>query len=263
MDPALYDQMFRVEERHWWFTGRLVILAAMIERFAPRIGGRPLRIIEPGCGTGASLLYFRGRGYAVEGFDISETAVSYCTRRGLHVVQASFEDPPAFADGSYDVVLLPDVIEHIADDARCAAVAARLLRPGGMLIVTAPADPRLWSRHDEVHHHRRRYRKPELIRVLEAAGLRLRFCSHFNTLLYPLAWLDRKVLARLRRRAGPATDADATLKIPPAPINALLRTVFAAERWLLGRRDLPFGLSLVAVAYKPHPEGEGDSPQRK
>ncbi|MGH8583982.1 MAG: class I SAM-dependent methyltransferase [Gammaproteobacteria bacterium] len=263
MDSTLYDQMFRVEQRHWWFTGRLVILAAMVERFAPRVGRRPLRIIEPGCGTGASLLYFRDRGYAVEGFDISETAVSYCTRRGLRVVQASFEYPPAFEQGGYDVVLLPDVIEHMADEAHCAAFAARLLCPGGTLIVTAPADPGLWSRHDEVHHHRRRYRKPDLMRVLEAAGLRLRFCSHFNTLLYPLAWIDRKVLARLRRRAGPATHADATLKIPPAPINALLHALFAAERWLLGRRELPFGLSLIAVAYKPDPEKESNRPPSK
>lgn len=254
MDPALYDQMFRIEQRHWWFTGRLAILAAMVERFAPHVEGRSLRIIEPGCGTGANLLYFQQKGYVVEGFDVSDTAVAYCTQRGLRAVKASFEDPPAIEKGTYDVVLLPDVIEHVEDDGRCAEVAARLLRPGGALIVTTPADPSMWSHHDEVHHHKRRYRKAELVRVLSRAGLRLHFASHFNTLLYPLAWIDRKLLACLRRGAGHPATAEVILKIPPAPINRLLHSVFAAERWILGRFDLPFGLSLIAVACKPDPK---------
>ncbi|MGH8511678.1 MAG: methyltransferase domain-containing protein [Gammaproteobacteria bacterium] len=251
MEQTLFDQMFRVEQRHWWFTGRLRILDDMLRRFVAPVEGRPLRLIEPGCGTGANLLYFQNKGLTVAGFDPSELAVEYARKRGLDVRQGTFEQSPPFDDESFDVALMPDVIEHIEDDALCAAAAYQLLRPGGVLILTTPADPAMWSSHDEVHRHFRRYRRQELVNVLASAGFRFQFVSHCNTLLYPLAWLERKLLRPLRGERAADRDPAAILRPPPAPVNALLRFIFGAERWLLGRIGLPLGLSLIAVAYKP------------
>lgn len=253
MEPTLFGEMFRVEQRHWWFTGRLQILDDIVRRFAPRTDGKPLRMVEPGCGTGANLVHFRDKGLSVAGFDSSDIAVEYGRKRGLDVQQGTFEQTPSFADGTFDVVLMPDVIEHIEDDSRCTDVAFRLLRPGGTLVLTTPADPSMWSSHDEVHHHYRRYTRQQLVNVLARAGFHFNFVSHCNTFLWPLAWIERKLIRPLRGERPADRGAGAILKLPSAPVNALLRFIFGAERWLLGRVGLPFGLSLIAVAYKPDP----------
>lgn len=237
MRPEAYEEMRALEERHWWFRGRRRLLRALLERSGAAPGGR---LLDAGCGTGGNLVAF-GPG---RGVDPAAEAVEACRARGLDVVRGSLEDLP-FADGSFDLVLAADVLEHVADDARALRELRRVAAPGALLVVTVPAHPRLWSAHDVALHHRRRYRRAELLARVRAAGWEPVVVTWWNAFLLPLVWLAR-------RRSSPTggTDHDRT----PAWANGLLELPLRVEAWLVGRGvDLPAGVSL-ALAAKPQAE---------
>ena len=134
-----------------------------------------------------------------------------------------------------------DVLEHIPGDGEALAALLPKLAPDGRILVTVPAGPGLWSAHDTAHHHQRRYTADSLRQVFEASGYRVRHLTHFNTILYPLVVAARAV-GRLTKREG-GDDA-----MPPKPVNAVLEMLFGAERYWVGRRTLPIGVSLAVVA---------------
>jgi SAM-dependent methyltransferase len=140
----------------------------------------------------------------------------------------------------YDLIGAFDVIEHIEDDAAAISSIARRLKSGGRLVVTVPAHQWMWSAHDVVNHHKRRYSTRALRQLIEGSPLQLEAIGYFNSLLFPLAIARR--LSPLRERA------DDELSLPPRPLNAALERAFASERHLVGRLPLPPGLSLFAVA---------------
>jgi len=152
------------------------------------------------------------------------------------------DDLPAHFD-NFDLIAALDVLEHVEDDFASMRALSRRLRPGGHLFVTVPAYPSLWSRHDDLHHHKRRYRKARLREGLGAAGLTPRFVSFFNTLLFP-AILAKRLFDRV---SGGGGDDD---RMPSALVNETLHRLFAAEQHALDRCALPFGLSLVAIAQR-------------
>jgi SAM-dependent methyltransferase len=149
-----------------------------------------------------------------------------------------------FADGAFDLVTALDVIEHIDDDVAALGELRRVLRPGGRLLVAVPAFTFLWGRQDEVSHHRRRYTRATLARALAQAGFAVVRESYFNTLLFPpiaAVRLGRRLLRRPGRRQS-------DFELGPARLNGLLGAVFGAEAALVARTDLPFGVSLLALA---------------
>ncbi len=198
-------------------------------------------VLDLGCGTGGVLKHLQRFGTAV-GVDPSPEAVRYCRRRNLPVALASGYDLP-FADATFGAVLALDVIEHVDDDVGLLREARRVLRPGGVVVITVPALPWLWSSHDEVNHHRRRYLRGSLVRAVRAAGLEPCKISYYNALLLPLA-VTRKALHRLNGTGD-------HLETLPGPANAVLRGVLTAERPLIRRWDLPLGASLVCTARRP------------
>jgi hypothetical protein len=137
-------------------------------------------------------------------------------------------------------VLLLDVIEHVDDDVATLRAARGAVGDGGLLIVTVPAYRWLWSGHDEVLGHRRRYTAGELRAAVERAGFRVLRVSYFNTLLFPL-------LAAVRAGKRVRGDRGHDLRRPPAPLNWLLERAFAFERHLVPRVSLPFGASLLLI----------------
>ncbi|HOF88872.1 MAG TPA: class I SAM-dependent methyltransferase [Armatimonadota bacterium] len=242
MDAALFDEMYRLETTHWWFTARRAILLRLLRRYLPPAAER--RIVDLGCGTGAFLDALASLGDAV-GVDSAPEAVAYSARRGVSVRPGALPDHLPLSPDSADLVTLLDVLEHLEDDAAGLRAAARLLRPGGLLLCTVPAFEWLWSGHDTLHAHRRRYTRAGLRALLVDAGLAPVRVSYFNTWLLPAIAGVR--LLRGGRRAAPRSDAQPVA----APYNALLRAVFASEGWLLPRCDLPIGVSLVALATRP------------
>jgi SAM-dependent methyltransferase len=247
MDPSLYREFAeRHEARHWWFVGRRRIIASVLEDL---LGARRnLRILDIGCGTGGMLPLLSPYG-RVTGIDPAEAAIRYSKQRYdslAELVQVDFpREVPS--GGSYDLVTLFDVLEHLDDDAKALVAAASLLRPGGRLLITVPALRSLWSPHDVINQHRRRYLRHELKGRIEAAGFHLDRLSYFNSLLFPAVFGARLLRRRLARKGDRRSD----FRIGNSWINSRLADLFGAERHLLKRCDLPLGVSLLAIASKP------------
>ena len=239
MERAVYDRMAEIDGEHWWFQARRQIVAALIEN---EVGPRPgARLLEVGCGTGSNLTMLQHYG-AVDAVEPDEPARALASSRsGIAVKGGLLPDGVALDDGAYDLIVLLDVLEHIPDDRGTLEALRGKLAPNGRLLVTVPAMPWLWSAHDVAHHHKRRYTARALSRVFEDAGFRVRYRSHFNTLLFPLIVAARAAGKLLGRESG--DDA-----MPPRPLNSLLKALFASERHLLRRLRLPFGVSLALVA---------------
>jgi SAM-dependent methyltransferase len=239
MERIVYDRMAELDGRHWWYRARRDILADLIER---RIKlPADARILEIGCGTGHNLEMLARFG-RVDGIEIDEAARAIASGRlGHKVMDSPLPELPGIEDRAYDMVAILDVLEHVEQDREALASIARKLRPGGTLLITVPAFPWMWSAHDEVNHHKRRYTRGTLRKVIDDAGLKLEMMSWFNSLLFPLA-----AAARLVGRLTGKQDSDD--KMPPAPLNALFEAVFGLERYALGRVPFPPGVSLVAIA---------------
>lgn len=243
MDPAYVATHIEEEGRHWWFLGRQAVLQSVLRTTLPP--GR-LRLAEIGCGGGALLASAAEFGEVV-GVEASEEFLEAARRRGLTVLRGFLPDQLPLAPDSCDGVFLFDVLEHVDDDQAALRAAGRVLKPEGLLVCTAPAYQWLWSPHDEVLGHRRRYTARRLIRVASEAGLRPLRTTYFNTLLAPPV-----VLARLLRRLRPHAPMPDHDLVRPAPgLNALLARIFAWEAGLLRWMNLPFGISVLMVARRP------------
>jgi SAM-dependent methyltransferase len=238
MERVVYDRMAELDERHWWYRARRDILADLIARKIRLADGA--HILEIGCGTGHNLEMLQRFGRA-DGIEIDPAARTLAEQRlGRPIGSAPLPELTGVEDGAYDLVALLDVLEHVEEDEAALASIARKLKPGGKILITVPAHPWLWSAHDEVNHHKRRYTRKTLRRAIGAAGLQVELLSWFNSLLFPLA-----AAARLAGRVTGNKDSDD--KLPPKPVNSLFETVFGWERYALGRLPLPPGVSLVAI----------------
>ena len=244
MEEIVYQSNFELENSYWWFTARAQIIRKMIDRYCTELKPGDT-VVDVGCGTGGFLSVLADK-YTAVGLDISETAIAYCRRRGLkHLYRTTLEEF-APADMTVKAVAMLDVIEHIDDDRSVVAQAYRLLAPGGYLIATVPAYNWLWSNHDEIHMHKRRYTRPQFGRLLGDAGFSIVKSTYFNTLLFPAAVVKR--MAEKNRQYTSSSD----VVDPVSPgMNRLLHSVFSMEASLLPHWNLPFGLSILAIAQKP------------
>jgi 2-polyprenyl-3-methyl-5-hydroxy-6-metoxy-1,4-benzoquinol methylase len=238
VEEAFYRTVYEIEKIHWWCVARQRIVEDTIRQI--ELPARA-RVLDVGCGTGAILEALSAR-FEAYGTDTSQLAVDLCRQRGLTnafcCTLETFPQPGL----RFDLVTLLDVVEHIDDDLGILREAHRYLRTGGWAVVTVPAYQFLWGPHDVVNHHKRRYTKKSLRRVLQAAGFEVRMLSYFNTILFPVALVAWGAERLLRLAADPRPS------VPAGPVNALLTAVFASERYLLRSLALPYGLSLIALA---------------
>jgi SAM-dependent methyltransferase len=239
MERVVYRQMAELDERHWWYRARRRIIADLIRREA-RLP-TDAQILEIGCGTGHNLAMLSGFGH-VEGLELDDEARALSEKRlGRTVMSAPLPELAGVPDRHYDLIGAFDVIEHIDDDRAAIASIATKLKPGATFMMTVPAHQWMWSAHDTVNHHKRRYSKRALRQLIGASPLQLKRIGYFNSLLFPLAVAERAA-SKLRGKE------DADVKLPPVPLNTALEKVFGIERYLVGRLPLPPGLSLFAVA---------------
>jgi SAM-dependent methyltransferase len=242
MDRDVYRRIAEVEQDHWWFTARRAILADQIGRMGLPAGAR---ILEIGCGTGGNLAMLRqfGEVSAVEPDD--DARAHAAAKSGVPVRPGLLPDGLPDFEGPFDLAAAFDVIEHVDEDAASVAAIGRLLKPGGRLIATVPANAWMWSDHDARHHHKRRYDLAQFSGVVRAAGLEIAKASYFNTLLFPAIGAVRLAKAALKAKGG---DDEA---MPSPPLNRALHTLFAAETGLLRSFNLPFGVSILLIARRP------------
>ena len=236
-----------MEDVHWWFVARRNILLEVLKRYVGTGASGTRRILDVGCGTGTMLTYLARFGNA-EGVDIDTEAIEYCRARGLTQVSQSAADSLPFASDTFDLVTALDVVEHIDDDLGVLREVRRVLRPGGQLLLTVPAYRFLWGRQDEINLHKRRYVAPEVRERLQSAGFTVRRLSYMNAILFPAI-----AAVRLVRHVLPEpAELESDFAFPaPRPLNGLLSRVFGTERYLLNRFNLPFGVSILALAQKP------------
>ena len=240
MDRDYEQQTFQAEDRHWWYRGRRTVLDRVLDGL-----GLPThaRILDAGCGSGRNMIELARRG-TVTGVELSQPSVEKARARGCgEVVEGSVLEMP-FADASFDLAVSLDVIEHLEDDLGALRELRRTVAPGGALLLTVPAYQWLWSGHDEINHHQRRYTRRSLQEVAERAGWRQERTSYFNSLLLPVAILLR-VLDRFNRKT---TESSLDLWVPPELVNRALEVPLTLEAALLARGGrIPAGLSLLSV----------------
>ena len=250
MRPEVYREMASVQERHWWFAARRRILASVIDGLAlpPRA-----QILEIGCGTGANLAMLSGYG-RLTALEYDEHARAIAASLGVCPIFAGGLPEPiptSLEDGSFDLVCLLDVLEHIDDDGAGLARAKRLLKPSGRLLVTVPAYTWLWSAHDDAHHHRRRYTSGTLRQRAMESGLSVARVGYFNSLLFPLIAGVRMAKRLTGGHQGREGHDGSEAAMPSALVNTLLFAAFGLERYVVPRALFPFGTSVMAVLSSP------------
>jgi SAM-dependent methyltransferase len=268
MQSEQFQLHAQIEDRHWWFVGRRRILRELVHKISPpphggndgrhphpgplpRGEGERKIVVDIGCGTGANLAALADE-YRCVGIDTSAEAIELAQRRfpGVTFVcgSAPQDVKPWLKQAS--VVLLTDVLEHVKDDRGLLAEIIQACSPGVQILITVPADMRLWSPHDVAFGHYRRYDAENLAAVWAGLPVSPRLVSHFNTRLYPVV---RAVRTLSRWRGRTAGEANTDFKLPVKPVNMALEKCFEGEsRRLLRALDtnkLAYrqGVSLVAV----------------
>jgi SAM-dependent methyltransferase len=247
VDPALERQLLAVEEDHYWFRGRRRIIDDVV-RSLP-LPPEP-ELLDAGCGGGRSLVELDRVG-RVSAIEPSGPSYEKARSRGIgRVLQATLEEIP-FPDRSFDLITCLDVIEHVRDDVAGLATLRRVVRPGGFLVVTVPAYGWLWSEHDRVNHHYRRYDRRSLAAAASAAGWTPLRWTYFNSLLLPLAAAYRLVERLGGGRLG-GTSTKVLTSTPPWLNRALELPLAVEARLLRAGVRIPAGLSLLSV-YRAEP----------
>lgn len=242
MELKVYKDMIESQQTHWWFSVRRRFLRSWLGIHGPI--PRDARILEVGAATGSNLDALKSFGH-VTALEPDPFAFEHISRRrNVNVVQGALPNDRTEGLGDFDLIVALDVLEHIKDDQGALRSMHGMLRAGGTVVVTVPAFQFLWSRHDELLHHLRRYRAPELVRKMKQAGFRIVHRSHFNFVLFPAA-----LAVRLSGRVFKDIASAGSGTIHPL-LNSLLTCVFGTEVFVSRFVKFPFGLSIVCIGKK-------------
>jgi len=237
----LYYLHYELEAEHWWFQGRAAIVLHLIKHFC--LLDTQGQGLDVGCGTGMMLQKLNNLCPSV-GIDSSALAVAHAKKRGLkNVFCGKLTDLDANKWG-FQIALLLDVIEHVEDDMALLKQVYEYLLPQGSVVITVPAHPWLWSQHDVMNHHYRRYTPSSLKRALQCSGFHIQKMSFYNTFLF-LPAMVKKYMDRNK-----AADPRVTIPKVSEWLNSMLKLIFASERHLLPYINYPFGISIIAIATK-------------
>ena len=244
MNVDEYRRMAELEGVQWWYAGMRGIARALLLPLLPAEGRGGRKILDAGCGTGWNLQDLSGFG-ETHGVDLSPLAVGTTRRRGFRVTQGDLLNLP-YATSTFDVVTSFDVTYHawVKDDLQAVRELARVLKPGGLMLLKNPALKILWGAHDEAVHSSHRYTRGELESLVKAAGLTLVRSTYANSFLFPVL-LSRRFLDRVLDRHG------SDVQRLPAPLERTFGALLAIEAWLLRGFNLPIGASVFALARKP------------
>lgn len=243
MNESYTQEYERFELHHWWFVARREVIVQFMDSAGANI--QPdARWLDVGCGTGV-LLHSQSHLQNKLGVELHAGSVAIARAKGLEVNQA--EPTWNFRSfGQFDLITLCDVLEHVEHDRQAIEAVRLALADGGRVLVTVPALMSLWSEHDLVNHHFRRYTRPELLALFPNEQWEILRASYFSSLLLPAIWVARR-LGKLRHKPASATG---DLKFGPRWLDACLLAIFRCEKFLLSWFNLPLGSSLILVARK-------------
>lgn len=247
MDKAYEAQYHLSEESNWWFVARRDFILRWMQQEGIAADSR---ILDVGSGGGALALFLHAAGFPnVTCIDFSETAVGVCRQRGIH--EAYVHDAQRFSfEKPFDLLIASDCLEHLENDRLALETWYANLKPGGRALILVPAHAALWSQHDVINHHYRRYSLNELRSKVAGAGFIVGRTAYWNALLF----LPLRLMSYLRRKPKPdatAREKDNTIFALPGWINALLIAWLKLENKWIVRRNAPCGVSVWTSARKP------------
>ena len=239
MEKEIYHEIALLEKQHWWYVARRKIIEKVLSGLHL---SKNCDILEIGCGTGGNLALLSrfGNLYAVE---MEPAGIKLANRH--HITRVAYGWLPGripFEKRLFDAVVMLDVLEHISDDEASIKAVLHRLNPDGVLVLTVPAFQFLWSFHDVIARHKRRYTRTALCRLLKKNGFSIAWSTYYNFMLFPVIFLMR-MLKRVLKKAGKSDNA-----MPPAVLNSLLVKLFSSERFFFPWMALPFGVSVLVVA---------------
>jgi len=239
MDKQYYKEYYEIERNHWWFKARSEILYSFIRHHIAR--ERPLRILNVGVATGASSVMLKAFG-EVSSLEFEQDCIDFIKDlEPISVIQGSILELP-YADNSFDLVCAFDVIEHVDNDELAVKELRRVCDKDGSVLVTVPALMSLWSEHDEINHHFRRYRIKELNRLFAMEEGKIIFSTYFNSLLFMPIFIARKISNVLRDR-NKKVQSDFE-KYKPGLVSQVLYCILKSEKYFLNSTiSLPIGVS--------------------
>jgi SAM-dependent methyltransferase len=240
LDREEIDRKAELDRRHWWYRGRRAVVRAALTRLPVERGREAL---EVGCGTGQNLAWLSDVGPA-RGIEVNPAAVELARKAGHEVDVGNGEALP-YADGRFGLLACLDVLEHVSDDEAALAEMRRVTQAGGVLLLTVPAYPRLFSGHDEAAGHRRRYTSRRLLELTHRTGWEPSVQTHFNLILLPAAVAGRlgaRLASRRGRERAPRSDL---LRTPPALDGVLQWPMRAEASAIRAGVRLPWGLSIL------------------
>jgi len=247
MNQREYEVMYRIEDRYWWYIGIRKIARTILDKYMPR-GGR-CRVLDAGCGTGGNLNMLSRYGDVV-GVELSREVVKFLKNRNYcRFATASVTDVP-FRSGAFDLVDVFYVNECLPDDTLALREYFRVLKPGGFLYMSEVAFEALRGEHDLAVGIVRRYTRRDLGRRLEAAGFEVLRTTYANTLLSPPIFLLRRIRSIISPVSRPE-EAKSDFDRAPGFLHAIFKSTLFIEAFLLKFMNLPFGVTVIAVAQKP------------
>lgn len=243
MEEIVYHTNYRLENEYWWFVARNEIVKTLILQKTDLPQGS--YVLDIGCGTGGFSEKISHL-YSPICLDTSELAIDYCRKRGLQHTYKSTVEEFDFEQYPIKAAIMLDVIEHIENDSEIVKQVYEKLPNGAWFITTVPAYQSLWSRHDEIHQHYRRYNRFDFNNMLRKAGFNIVYSSYFNTLLFAPAVMKRYVD---KLTGAEKKNSEPVEKVSPL-LNEIFKSIFLLEKYLIGKMIFPFGLSIITIARK-------------
>jgi ubiquinone/menaquinone biosynthesis C-methylase UbiE len=240
-----YEQLYHeLETKHWWFSTRRALWMRLLRAFSSNSV-----ILEIGCSGGPLLKQLNEAGFReIRGIDISEKAIEKAHQSGFKNASVMDAHQLVFEDNTFDIIIASDVLEHLEGEHKALSEWRRVLKPGGTLLVGVPAFKLLWSHHDVINHHQRRYTVSSLLNALKKAGFEVSYHFYWNSLLF----IPRLFFNLLNKRR-PEQSQSSHLFLPHPWVNTVLTLMMMFENlWvtIFYASFLPFGISIIASAKK-------------
>ena len=247
MKQTIYKEFTQHEDNHWWFIARRQIIQKILNKYLKNKNNPNKRILEVGAATGGNLSLLASYGH-LSAIEMNKEACQLANNRHICEVKQCILPNQLPYDTPFDLICILDVLEHIEDDEATLECLKKALTPSGQLLITVPAYKWLWSKHDVMNEHKRRYTKTSLKKRLHKAGLKVHYITYFNTFLFPIIAIVRILNNIIGTKEGSDTTRHSSL------INKLLTTIFATERCFFPALSFPFGVSILALT-----ENQSDS----
>lgn len=242
MDKSYYVEYYTLERKHWWFIVRGKIIMDRIRKSVPT--DQPLKILNVGVATGRSTELLSQLG-EVTSLEYDKDCCEFTSERmGIEIINGSVLELP-FEDNSFDLVCAFDVIEHIEDDQLGVSEMKRVCKSGGHVCVTVPAFMSLWSHHDVVNHHFRRYVMQPMKDLFDGNGQTI-YRTYFNSLLFPPIWFFRKLSRLSSQENREGAGSDFSVSNVNSLGNKIAGVIFEIERAFLNMGiKFPAGVSIL------------------